>query len=253
MLVLWVATVGDKEDGVAELSERVRTDDGELGALRRLPPAGSGPGVVLVQEIFGVNAYLECVADRLAVLGYVVVAPDLYWRIEPGIALTHSDEDLARGMELGQQLDPELAVGDLVATLAHVRTMDSVAGGAGVLGFCLGGTLAYHLAATADPDVCVSYYGSGVPGALDRMKEITCPTIFHFGGDDPYIPRDQVDAVGDAAAESDVADFHVWEGAGHAFDNLKSERFHQPEPAIAAWGVTATFLATHLPASGSGT
>jgi carboxymethylenebutenolidase len=233
---------------VVDLSERVRADDGEFGAMTRLPPSGSGPGIVLVQEIFGVNAYLESVADRLAVLGYTVVAPDLYWRIEPGIALTHSDEDLARGMELGQQLDGELAVGDLAATLAHARQMDEVEGGVGVLGFCMGGTLAYHLAAGFDPDVCVSYYGSGVPDALGRMGEIDRPTIFHFGGDDPYIERAGVDAVGRAAADSDVADFHVWEGAGHAFDNLKSERFHQPEPAIAAWGVTATFLAHHFPA-----
>jgi carboxymethylenebutenolidase len=233
---------------MTELSERIQArDGGEFGALCRVPASGSGPGIVLVQEIFGVNEYLEDVAARLAVLGYTTVAPDLFWRIEPGIALSHGDEDLERALGLGQQLDPAKAVEDLDATLAHVREMDAVAGGVGVLGFCLGGTLAYHLAVESEPDVCVSYYGSGVPDARDRIGAVDCPILFHFGGADPYIERDRVDAVGEAAAEHAGAVFHVWEGAGHAFDNLKSARFHQPSPAVAAWGVTAVFLAEHLP------
>ena len=122
-----------------------------------------------------------------------------------------------------------------------------VTGGVGVLGFCLGGTLAYLVAAAASPDAAVSYYGSGVPGALDQADDITCPLLVHFGGDDPYIPREQIEAAREALASRPGVSFVVHEGAGHAFDNSLAPMFHQPEAAGAAWQHTADFLAEALP------
>jgi carboxymethylenebutenolidase len=228
----------------------VPTPDGELDAHVVVPELGSGPGIVVLQEIFGVGDYIKEAADRLAGLGYVALAPDLYWRIEPGIALEHDEAGLARAFEVSQQLDHELAVRDSVAALNALRRLPEVsdAGGqAGVLGFCLGGTLAFGVAIEGDPAVAVCYYGSGIAGMLDQADRIACPVLFHFGGSDPYIPREQVDAVCAFADSRPDMECHVQEGAGHAFDNHESPMFHQPEPAARAWEITREFLARTLP------
>lgn len=234
----------------ASSGDRIETvtahDAGQFGAYLRLPPAGHGPGVVLVQEVFGVNDYVRAVAARLALLGYVVAAPDLYWRIEPGLALAHDDEGLARGMQLAGQLDHDRAVDDLDATAAHLRGLGEVVDRVGAVGFCLGGTLAFHLAARAQIDATVSYYGSGVPDSLETLRDVDRPILFHFGGADEYIPRGAVERVVQAAADSPVATCHLHEAAGHAFDNHESARFHQARPAVAAWGLSAAFLEYHL-------
>jgi carboxymethylenebutenolidase len=117
-----------------------------------------------------------------------------------------------------------------------------------VIGFCLGGTLAYDVAVNGDPQVAVTYYGSGIPSALDAAGRIACPTIMHWGGADPFIPREHVDAVAAMAAGHDSIECHVHEGAGHAFDNHRSARFHVPAARAAAWELAAAFLARELPA-----
>ena len=225
------------------------TPDGELDAHVVLPDAGSGPGIVVLQEIFGVGDYIKEAADRLAGLGYVAMAPDLYWRIEPGIALGHDEAGLGRAFEVSQQLDHSLAVRDSVDALKALRGLSEVAqdgGRAGVLGFCLGGTLAFGVAIEGDPDVAVCYYGSGIAGMLDRGERIECPTLFHFGGADQYIPREQIDAVCAFAESHPGMECHVQEGAGHAFDNHESPMFSQPEAAARAWEITSGFLARTL-------
>ena len=229
---------------------RVRTSDGEMGAYVAAPESGSGPGMVVLQEIFGVGGYIREAAERLAGLGYVALAPDLYWRIEPGIALDHDEEGLGRAFETAQQLDHALAVKDSIDALKAVRALPEVAsadGKAGVLGFCLGGTLAYQVAVRADPDVAVCYYGSGIPGALDQAGDIRCPVLFQFGGQDQFIPREQADLVAEFAATREDMECHVHADAGHAFDNHDAPMFHQPEPAARAWKITSEFLARTLP------
>jgi carboxymethylenebutenolidase len=230
--------------------ERVRTSDGELDAHVVLPEAGSGPGIVVLQEIFGVGDYIKESAERLAGLGYVALAPDLYWRIEPGIALAHDEEGMGRAFQTVQQLDMELAVRDSIDALRTLRQLPEVAqadGRAGVLGFCLGGTLAFQVAVHADPDVAVCYYGSGIPDALDAGEAISCPVLFHFGGQDQYIPREQVDAVCAFAESHPGMECRVQEDAGHAFDNHEAPMFHQPEAAARAWEITREFLARTFP------
>lgn len=230
------------------LDHTVPLSDGRhMGALLRRPAAGSGPGLVLVQEIFGVSEYLAFSAERLARLGYIVLAPDLYWRVQAGADI--SDNDLDTAMDMAAQLDAQAAIGDLVAALDHLRGLDGVDGGTGILGFCLGGALAYHVASVADPDTCVSYYGSAIPDALDAMDGITCPTLFHFGERDPYTPADAVDRVEAAATGRGNVQFERYPTGGHAFDNAWSERFHQPRNAVTAWGITAQFLQRTLPSA----
>ena len=228
--------------------ERVATADGDLDAHVALPDSGSGPGIVVLQEIFGVGDYIKESTDRLAGLGYVALAPDLYWRIERGITLDHDEAGMAKAFETVQQLDPELAVRDSIGALHALRELPEVTGGrAGVLGFCLGGTLAFQVAVQDDPDVAVCYYGSRIAGMLDRANAIRCPVLFHYGGEDQYIPLEHAEQVAACAASNDAMECHIHEGAGHAFDNHDAPMFHQPEPAARAWEITREFLTRYHP------
>jgi carboxymethylenebutenolidase len=224
----------------------VACEGGEMDLFVWTPEAGSGPGILLIQEIFGVGPYIRAVAERLAAAGYVVGAPDVFWRFAAGWSAGHDVEGLTTSMEQAGKLDPAVAVADCVAALGTLAERDQVTGMPGVLGFCLGGTLAWGVAGHGEPSVCVSYYGSGVPGMLDLIDQVTCPTLFHFGAEDDYIPADGVDAL--AAAIEGRPGFVVnVEQAGHAFDNHESEMFHEPDAARAAWSKTMAFLGEHLP------
>jgi carboxymethylenebutenolidase len=154
---------------MASRTEQIRAGDGgEFPGHVALPESGSGPGILVIQEIFGVNDYIKGACERLARLGYVAMAPDLYWRLGAGIAI---DEKEPGGLQkaFGQvgRLDFVKAGEDATAALEHLRGLPEVAGGrAGIIGFCLGGGVSYIVAALSDPVTCVSYYGSAVPDAL---------------------------------------------------------------------------------------
>jgi carboxymethylenebutenolidase len=224
----------------------VGRDDGEMDMFVWVPESGSGPGIVLVQEIFGVGPYIRAVAERLAAAGYVVGAPDVFWRFAPGWEAGHDMDGLTTSMEQAGKLDPAAAVGDCLAALDTLGGLDAVTGTPGVLGFCLGGTLAWGVAGHGEPSVCVSYYGSGVPDMLDLIDQVSCPTLFHFGSDDPYLPSEGVEAL--AAAIEGRPGFTInVEQAGHAFDNHESEMFYVEAAANAAWSKTMAFLGEHLP------
>jgi carboxymethylenebutenolidase len=229
-------------------TESVTVADGTFAMPVWLPAGGSGPGILLIQEIYGVGEYIRGVARELAGRGYVVAAPDLFWRIRPGWAAEHDEEGLRQSMEVVAGFDGETGVADLSAALDHLRGMAEVTGGTAALGFCLGGSMGYFLAARRpDLTALVSFYGSRVPDALDLAGRIGCPAQFHFGGSDPYIPREQVAAVERAVATMPDAEIHVQEEAGHAFHNWAAPMFHQPRAADRAWRLTEDFLARHLP------
>jgi carboxymethylenebutenolidase len=228
-------------------TEPVPVTGGSMDVMIWAPQAGQGPGILLIQEIFGISDYIRAVAEDLAGLGYVVAAPDLFWRLKPHHDAAHDEAGLAESLDLGSRFDTRQGVADAAAALAWLRARPEVDGGTGVVGFCLGGSIAYFLAARGGLDAAVSFYGSAVPGALEVMEQITVPVQFHFGGADPYIPRDQVAAVAAAAAGRDNLETHVEEAAGHAFHNRKAPMFHVPEPAARAWQRTEEFLARHLP------
>lgn len=224
-------------------------DGGSFDGDVVLPGGSSGPGILVLQEIFGVGSYIRAVADRLAALGYVVLMPDVFWRIERRVALEHNEASLEKAFALGGQFAGAFdeGIGDLGAALETLRGLPEVRGGVGVLGFCLGGRLAWSVASRFEPDAVVSYYGSGIANALDEADRITCPILMHFGTADAYIPADQIDQI--AARVEGRPNFEIsrHEGAGHAFDNHEAAMFHQAEPAAAAWEQTVGFLSRHLP------
>jgi carboxymethylenebutenolidase len=212
-----------------------------------VPDSGKGPGILLLQEIFGVGDFLKAKADDLADLGYVVLCPDVFWRIKPGVALAHDEASMQEGFDLvtryRTEVDDDTKLADLRDALAHLRSMPETAGRrAGVMGYCLGGALAFQVACHGDPDACVSYYGSGIADRLNECEDLTCPILFHFGGNDPYIPNEQVDAIRARLGERPNVDIQVQHQAGHAFENHFAPQFHNPTAAAASWPLTVAFL-----------
>ncbi len=223
----------------------VPTADGPMPAMVVRAPSGSGPGLVLVQEIFGVTSYIRRRAADLAALGYVVVVPEVYWRL-PDHVLPETGEDLLpRAMGLVQQLDWLTAVRDVAAAVRSTRQLDGVRAGVGLVGFCFGGGLAFNVAAVEPVEVLVSYYGSALGDLLALAEEVLTPSLHHFGTADAYVPPSTQDAIRRAVTAAG-AEFHSHLGAGHAFDNPAPE-FHHPGASKVAWEATTAFLARHLP------
>jgi carboxymethylenebutenolidase len=222
-------------------------DGGEMSAYLSLPDSGHGPGLLVLMEIFGVGSYIRRAADRLAELGYVAMAPDLFRRTQPGLELEHDEAGLQAAMAAVGQLDFPGAVQDSVVALEHLHRLPEVDGRAGVVGFCLGGSLAFFVAGHGDPAVAVCYYGSAIPDALEQGDQIECPVLFHWGAEDGYIPLDQAQRVDAASAERPNWESHIQPDGGHAFDNHDSEMFYRPQAADRAWALTAEFLARELP------
>ncbi|MEA2285163.1 MAG: carboxymethylenebutenolidase [Solirubrobacteraceae bacterium] len=221
-------------------------DGGEMGTYVALPPNGSGPGVLVLMEVFGVGPYIRRACERLAELGYVAMAPDLYRRLSPGLEFAHDEDGLGQAMQAARSLDGEGAVEDAAVALAALREWPEVTGRVGAVGFCLGGKLAFRLGVAANPDAIVCYYGSGIADSLDAAGAISCPALFHFGGADPFIPRADAEKVAAAVAERPDWEFAIQEDGGHAFDNHEAPQFYRPEAAARAWELTRDFLARTL-------
>lgn len=220
----------------------VPTGDGDLPGLLWLPPSGTGPGIVLLQEIFGVAQYVRDRAADLAAAGYVVLAPELYARLDRGPTVT---DDMRTAMGMSRRLDWDGAVRDAAASLAWLRGRPEVRGGAGLMGFCYGGGLAFATAAVSAPDVLVSYYGSALPTLLDLAPDVRAPSLHHFGTKDAYLTPEVVDEIRAAVAGPDT-EVHLHDGAGHAFDN-PAPQFHHARASSDAWRLTTEFLARRLP------
>jgi carboxymethylenebutenolidase len=222
-------------------------DGGSMDAYVATPESGTGPGLLVLMEIFGVGTYIRSVTDRLAEHGYVALAPDLYRRMRPGVQFGKGPEDLQEAFTAVSELDMAGAIEDAIAALETLRTLPAVKGGAGVLGFCLGGTLAFGVAIAGDPDMLVAYYGSGIPGMLGDADAVSCPALFHFGAQDQYIALEEAERVAGAAGSRPGWEVAIQPDGGHAFDNWDNPRFHQPDPAARAWDLTRDFLERTLP------
>ncbi len=229
-------------------SQWIDIDSGDGGTFQgylSLPPTGSGPGILLVQEIFGVNDHIRSVADQYALDGFVVLAPDLFWRLEPRVQLGYAGADFDKARSLAGRLDAERGVRDLASAVAALRRLPVCAGKVASLGYCMGGRLAFLLAAETRLDAAVCYYPGGIERALGAADRVRCPLLFHFAERDHAIPATAVESVRQAfARRSDVA-VEVHAGAEHGFNCWARAAWHQPS-AVRAHGRTLSFLGSLL-------
>ncbi|MEM9371279.1 MAG: dienelactone hydrolase family protein, partial [Pseudomonadota bacterium] len=190
-------------------------------------------GLVLLQEIFGINDYMRSMADYFAEEGYVVVVPDLFWRMEKDVNLGYTEEDFGKAFGFYQQFDVDQGIEDIRATIDQMRSMDDVVGKVGALGYCLGGKLAYLTAARTDVDCAVAYYGVAIEDALEEGKNITCPMVFHFAELDKFAPPEAVAKIKDAFKDRADFDFYDYPGVDHAFATHGRDCFHKPSTMMA--------------------
>lgn len=221
------------------------TASGGIDAYLALPPGGRGPGLLLLQEIFGVNEHIRAVAEQYALAGFVVLAPDVFWRQAPRVELGYEGDDRQRGVALAGALQPAELQADLQAAVAALRARPEVAGSKiGAIGYCLGGRLAYNVAALTDVDAAVAYYGGGIAGQLALAPKVSCPIQFHFAASDAHIPPEAVAAVRTAFAGKQ-AEVHEYPGSLHGFNCWARASYHAPSSALAL-GRSLVFLAQHL-------
>jgi len=215
-------------------TERIRSQDGQsFDAYVALPAAGSGPGLVLCQEIFGINDFMKRTAQLLAEEGYVVIVPDLFWRQQPGVQLTDGPADMPRAFALYQGFDEALGMQDIAAAVAALRAMPECQGGVGALGYCLGGKLAYLAACRTDVDVAIGYYGVGIEEALGEADHIRGRLVLHIAADDEYCPPPARQQILDRLSNRPGVELYVYPGVGHAFARTGGEHFHKPSALMA--------------------
>jgi len=164
--------------------------DGDFTGYLAIPKKSPAPGIVVAQEIFGVNQVMRGVCDWLAAAGFLACCPDIFWRIEPGIQITDKTKaEWERAFQLFQAFDVDKGIDDLRDTLAHLRGHKACTGSVGSIGYCLGGKLAYLMAARTDTDCSVGYYGVGLDEHLDEAKSIHNPLLLHVAGKDQFVPK----------------------------------------------------------------
>jgi carboxymethylenebutenolidase len=209
-------------------------DGGKFKAYLAVPASGKGPGIVLCQEIFGINAYVQEVADYYAEEGYVVMAPDLFWRIEPDVDLGYSEEDWKKAFDYFQKFNVDKGVEDITATVKALRARPECAGKVGALGFCLGGKLAYLAAARSNVDVAVGYYGVGIEAHIGEAKNIKCPMVLHFAAEDKYAPVEVIEKqIKPAFAGRHEVEIYVYPGVDHAFARTAGMHYNKPAALMA--------------------
>ena len=216
---------------------RLRAADGfELSAYRAAPSGTPRGGLVVIQEIFGVNGHIRRVADGYAAEGFVAIAPALFDRIEPGLELGYGQDDIERGRELKGRSQTEAALRDIAAA----RDAAAAAGNVGVVGYCWGGYLAWLSATRLDGfSAAVSYYGGGIGSVAGESPR--CPVLLHFGEKDHAIPLSEVETVRKAHPELEI---HLYP-AGHGF-NCDERGSYDPESARLARERSLAFLRQHL-------
>ena len=224
-------------------------DGGTFAAWLALPPEtparAPAPAIVVLQEIWGVNAHIRSVAAQYASDGYVVLAPDLFWRLQRRVDLGYDEAATRQAFGFRKAIDLDLADRDIEATATLLRAMPEVAGGVGVVGYCMGGLLAYRAAATGAADCAVSYYGGGIAQQLDRAASIAVPMAMHFGERDPHITAEHVASIRAALAGRPEVRIDTYPAADHGFNCWARPSYHQPSASL-AHGRSLAFLATHL-------
>jgi carboxymethylenebutenolidase len=212
----------------------IKTPDGEFSAYVARPAAAKAPAVVVIQEIFGVNAVMREITVELAAAGYLAICPDLFWRIEPGIDITDkSKAEWDRAFELFNAFDADKGIEDLQATIDAIRADAGCNGKVGSVGYCLGGKMAYLTATRTDVDAAVSYYGVGLDSLTGEAEKITRPLLMHVACEDGFVPKEAQAAIHAALDNHPQITIHDYEGRDHAFARVGGDHYDAKDAALA--------------------
>ena len=221
---------------------RIQTPDGEFAAYVARPAAAKAPAIVVIQEIFGVNPFVRAVADRLAAEGYLAIAPDLFWRIEPGVDITdQSKAEMDKAFALYNAFDVDNGVKDIDATIDFIRADAGCSGKVGAVGYCLGGLRAYLTATRTDVDAAVGYYGVGIDTYTAEADRIEGKLLLHIAEEDGFVPKAAQDAIGRALKNHPRVELFTYPGRDHAFAREGGDNYDAADAAIAN-GRTAEFF-----------
>jgi carboxymethylenebutenolidase len=224
----------------------IHSPDGDFSAYRAVPSGGKGPVIVVLQEIFGVNAVMREICDDLADQGYVAICPDLFWRIEPGVDITdQSQAEWDKAFDLFGKFDIEAGLKDIARTVDLARRDASGNGKVGAIGYCLGGLLAYLTACRTDVEASVGYYGVNIPKFLEESANITGHLMLHIAGQDQFVDADAQAAMHRSLDDNPHVTLHDYPEQDHAFARRGGDHF-DADAADLANTRTRAFLQKHL-------
>ncbi|WP_271079075.1 dienelactone hydrolase family protein [Aurantiacibacter sp. MUD61] len=209
------------------------------------PKGEAKAAIVVIQEIFGVNAGIRRKCDKLAEEGYLAIAPDLFWRLTPGVELDPDIEpEFNKALEMMGNFDQDMGVRDIQATINYVRDLTQ-SGKVGAVGYCLGGRLAFMTAARTDVDATVGYYGVGIDNLLGEKEAIANPVMLHIPTEDGFVDKHTQKAMHEGLDEHPKATLYDYEGLDHGFATEFGER-RSEDAAELADSRTAAFFDQHL-------
>jgi carboxymethylenebutenolidase len=204
------------------------------------------PAVVVIQEIFGVNEGIREKCDWLAENGFIAIAPDLFWRLEPGVQLTDKTQaEWDKAFYLMNRFDIDRGISDIQTTINYMRQDNNCTGRVACLGYCLGGKVAYLTACKTDIDASVGYYGVGIENLLDESVNIKNPLMLHIAGEDKFVPRKAQDKIIDGLKDIHHIITHRHENVDHAFTRKGGDHYDAAKAALAD-AQTIEFLQSNL-------
>ena len=220
--------------------------DGTFGAYLAIPDSHKGPGIVVIQEIFGVNKVIRDIADGLAAQGYFALAPDLFWRIEPNVQITDKTEaEWKKAFDFFQKFNVDTGVKDIQTAITHLRGVPGAGPKVGTIGYCLGGLLAFLSATRTNTDAAVGYYGVNIDRHLAEKDKIKKPLMLHIAGKDQFVPPVAQAQVIDGLKGVQGVTIHTYPECDHAFARVGGQHYDK-KAADTANKRSAEFLRTNL-------
>src|ERR1700761_3736822 len=224
----------------------IQSPDGEFHAYIARPATLPAPAIVVLQELFGVNADIRATCDELCAQGYIAMAPDLFWRQEPGVDLdVRSEEDWQHGLRLYAAYNREAGVKDIMETVRTAVDLKESTGKVAVMGYCLGALMAFIAAARYEVDAAVAYHGGGTEQYLDEVDGLRAPLLMHLGEEDEFISKAAQAQIKAALAKMPNATVYSYQGQRHAFSRHNGTHYNATA-AVLANGRTSEFLNQHL-------
>jgi len=229
-----------------EIEIPAKEGGGSFSAYIAMPEQIPAPAVIVIQEIFGVNAELRKKCDLLAEQGFIAVCPDLFWRMEPGVQLTdQSEEEWAKAFGFFNRFDVDLGVEDLRAVAHTLKGHADCTGKVGSIGVCLGGKLAYLMASRTNVDTSVGYYGVGIEDILDEAVNIKKPLMLHIAEEDEFVSTEAQNTIKDGLKDNALVTIYSYPGVNHAFSRLNGIHYDE-EVTLQANQRTIDFLKNTL-------